>query len=264
MTTEKALRLAFGRAARALPALGLHLASLAEERAALPALAEGVVPGALLVLLRGRDGGAGALACDAGFVAAVIEAETTGRLAPQPPPARPPTRIDAVIAGGFCDAALAAFDEAAAELPGAAALTGFRAAEAVAGPQQLALTLDDVAYRVLRLGFLFGDGGRSGTVTIALPWEPAALAAARGAEALRRDLAQAVLAAPAELHAVLARLALPLERVSAWAPGDTVTLPREALDGVRLEDRDGTALAGGRLGQAGGQRAVRLRMPPAG
>lgn len=262
MTPEKAMRLAFGRAGRAVAGLGLRLTGFGMERIALAELIALAEPSALVATLERRDGTLGALVIDAGMRAALLEAQTMGRVVRAPPPDRPATRIDALIAGGFTDSALAVFDEVAAEISIAPRVTGFRTAERVAMAPLLALMLEDRPLRLLRLEFDFADGARTGTALIALPLDPApAPGASAAGGSFAQDLAAMVMAAPAEVRAVLTRLHLPLDQLSAWVPGQLIALPREVLDQVRLTDITGAALAGGRLGQVGGQRAVRLRLP---
>jgi flagellar motor switch protein FliM len=263
MTPEKAMRLAFGRAGRAVTGLGLRLTGFAMERIGLAGLIAAADPTALVVTLTRADGSLGALVIDAGMRSALLEAQTMGRVARAAPPERPATRIDALIAGGFTDTALAVFDEVAAELAIAPRITGFRTAERVATPPLLALLLDDRPLRLLRLGFDFAEGARTGTALIALPLDPAPAAGTTPGGGFAQDLAAMVMAAPAEVRAVLTRLHLPLDELEAWAPGHLIALPRAVLDQVRLTDITGEVLAGGRLGQIGGQRAVRLRLPAA-
>ena len=77
----------------------------------------------------------------------------------------------------------------------------------------------------------------------------------------KRQLEASVLQAPAELRAVLHRLTLPLSAVSALKPGDTVPIPRDALDQTVLEVGETSVKVRMRLGQMNGMRAVRLAMP---
>jgi flagellar motor switch protein FliM len=261
MSPEKAFRLAFGRAGRGLQGLGLRLTAFGMERVVTTALVDAAPDLSLVATLNRADGATGVVILDPGYRAALIEAETMGRIAKGAPADRPATRIDALIAGGFTDAALAIFDEIGAELSIAPAVTGYRMGEMLPGPAMLPLVLEDVPFRLFRLGFDFADGARQGAALIALPFEAAPSADAGNDDRMQRDLAATVMAAPAEVRAILTRLKLPLDEVTEWQPGDLVPLPREVLDEVKLVDIDGVPIAGGRLGQVGGLRAVRVRMP---
>ncbi|MCR8723237.1 FliM/FliN family flagellar motor switch protein [Frigidibacter sp. ROC022] len=265
ITPESALKLAFGRAGRGLAGLGLRMVGFADERSTVAGLAGAVPEAGLVTTLRRASGGTGVLIVDPGMTAALIESETMGRVGRATGAPRPPTRIDALIVGAFVDAALAEFDGLAESLSIAAAVTGWRVGEMIADPATMPLVVEDVAMRSFRIGFDFGDGARSGTAQIALPLAPPrpVVAPDAAAEGLARDLERRVMAAQAEVRAVLARLSLPLDEVTAWQPGGLLPLPRESLLSVRLEDIDGALLARGKLGRVNGNRALRL-LPPVG
>jgi flagellar motor switch protein FliM len=68
---------------------------------------------------------------------------------------------------------------------------------------------------------------------------------------------------PLPLEAVLLRTTRPLAEVERLAVGDLIPFAPAALAEVRLEPAGGRALLSGRLGQAGGRRALRLPGPAA-
>lgn len=281
-----ALGLALARAARRLMALPVEVAGAAESLARPGDLAEDADAGGLLVMLEPAGQGAGAppaagdpapgampglAALSAATVAAVVEMQLTGRLAAQAPPARRPTRIDAVLTAELIDAALAGL--AAAMGPDGAAQwgQGQRFGYRLDDPRPLALLLEAPRYRVLRVELRIGprETARAGSLMIALPDAVAASARPRGtaprsspgqadgtgwSTALRRVVADA----PAELEAVLARVQLPLATVMGLRPGSEIRLPPDALAQVRLEAMDGRQVCPARLGQAQGLRALRL------
>lgn len=262
MTPEKAMRLAFGRAGRAMSGLGLRFAGFSSDRVPLTGLVEAIEPSTLVTALRRDDDQTGLLLVDRGLRSALIEAETTGQVGAVEPPDRAPTRIDAVIVAGFIDAALSLFDEVAAEIDIARDVTGFRVAEVIPGAGAVALTLPEVAYRLMRVEVELGTTARPGAAVIALPHDPPARKAAGPEEALyQAGVQKVVMTVPADLRAVLCRLPVSLDAVSRWEPGMVVPLPHGVLDGVRLEDIDGEPVAKGRLGQINGLRAVRLAAP---
>jgi len=258
-TPEKAWRLALGRAGRAKPGLGLRLTAFGMERATVARIAELAPEAALVATMAHAAGGTGALVVDAATRNALVEAETMGRLATAPQELRAPTRIDALIVGAFIDSVLVAFDELAAGLSIAPAVCGWRVGEMIAAPRILPLVVEDLPLRLFRMEFGFDDGARTGMALVALPMEaPKPVVAETLGEGFTGDLERAVMAAPAEVRAVLARLSLPLEAVTGWVPGMLVPLPRGALGQVRLEDIDNVPVARGRLGQMNGMRAVRI------
>ena len=65
------------------------------------------------------------------------------------------------------------------------------------------------------------------------------------------------------MNAVLCSVSLPLSEAQKLKPGDLIPLPPEALDAVEFIAGSGDAVAGGRLGQMNGMRAVRLMWPEA-
>ncbi len=259
MSPEKAMKLAFGRAGRGVPGLGLRMTGYAMERTALSTL-PGLLPErALMTTLARADGAKGVLVLDPGMIGALIEAETMGRVNAGEPAERAPTRIDAVIVGSFFDQALSLFDEVAADLSIAGAVTGFRSGDLLPSVAAMTLVIEDRPLRLFRLGFDFADGKRQGQALLAMPFEPPRRAD-EGSDggAFNREVEAMVMGTRAEVHAVLLRMALPLDAVARWEPGSLVPLARDVLAQVRLEDIDGKPLGGGRLGQMNGMRAVRI------
>lgn len=253
------MKLAFGRAGRALPGLDLRMAAFGMERGTVAGLVGLAPDGALVARLVRGPGGTGALIVDPVVRSAIIEAETMGRIGKAAPEARPPTRIDALMTGAFFDAALSRLDDGVEGLSISASLIGWRVGDLVAGAALLPLMIDEVPMRLFRLGFDFGDGARSGSAILALPMEvPKPAASGSQAEDFTQAVGSRVLNTQAEVHAILARLSLPLDKVSDWEAGTVVPLPRQALGQVCLEDIDGNSLARGRLGQMNGNRAVRI------
>ncbi|MFC3118480.1 FliM/FliN family flagellar motor C-terminal domain-containing protein [Jhaorihella thermophila] len=68
----------------------------------------------------------------------------------------------------------------------------------------------------------------------------------------------------AELTAVIERLRLPLAQLARMQPGELLPLARGRLNQTELVALDGRVIATGKLGQAGGLRAIRLRLAPGG
>lgn len=64
--------------------------------------------------------------------------------------------------------------------------------------------------------------------------------------------------ADCRLDAVIGRLTLSLRQVMTLAVGETLALPRSALDAISLETIEGQRVAGARLGQHRGMRALKL------
>lgn len=266
--------LALARAGRGLgPGGGLDIAvqdAGAARPAALRASAaevpERLPERGLFALLSGPRGATGVIALDSEVLAALIERQTLGRVSDRPIPPRRPTRTDAMLAAGLIDAALDALDTALAEDADRIWASGFRFASHLDDPRPLALMLEDDDYRVIALSLSLGGGARRGAAVLALPATgrgeaPArrsAAAAAAEAAVFGAALGEAVMAAPAWLDAVIARVRLPLAQAMALAPGETLRLGAAAVDRIDIAGPDGRRIAGGQLGQTRGQRAVRL------
>ena len=65
-------------------------------------------------------------------------------------------------------------------------------------------------------------------------------------------------ASAASLDAVIARVTLPLSLAMALGVGEVIRLGTAAIDRIDLEGHGGVRVAGGRLGQNRGMRALRL------
>ena len=92
-----------------------------------------------------------------------------------------------------------------------------------------------------------------------VPAAAATLSAPGAAPAPPADLAAEVREAPVTLVGVLCRRRLSLGSLRAMGPGSLIALPPNALDEARVETVHGQLLAQGRLGEAEGFHAIRLR-----
>lgn len=261
------------RAAGCLPGGGLDLQ--AEDlvagmapclRAGLAEVLERLPERGLFVLLSGPRGAGGVIGLDPEVLAGLIERQTLGRVTSRPVTPRRPTPTDAALATGLIDSALARLDSALAAEDDRVWAAGFRCSGHVEDPRRLGLLLEDEEYRVLPLTLAVAGGLRRGRVVLALPAQgrgeapvhAAASAQALAAARFRSGLSEAVMGAPVLLDAVIARVVLPLGQAMALAPGETLRLGPAAVDRIDLTGPDGRRVAGGRLGQTRGLRALRL------
>lgn len=266
---DRGWRLALSRATRDAMGLDLEVRSLSVSRFSLAEILETVPDRALLSLLDGPQGGLGVLMLSPMVTATLIEMQTLGRLSPQAPAPRRPSRIDAAMVAGVIDRALVGLDETLAEEADLAWAGGFRYASWLEDARPLALMLEEDAYRVLTAEVGMGGGGRTGQVILVLPAEGrghrpavAAEAAESAAPQFTQELQAQVLQADCRLDAVIGRLRLPLHRIMALAAGETLVLPTATLEDVALETLDGRRVAGARLGQNRGMRALKLNETP--
>lgn len=276
---EQILFTAFSRIAEQRLSLPLGLVSASFGERTPPEIADTLPDQALIALLDGPGDATGAAILDPGGLSALIESMTLGEVGPTAAPPRRPTRTDAAMVSGLIDALLGLFDSLIASDPAAVWTQGFRYGSHLPDPRPLGVLLDDPSYRVLRLDLTFGPGnGRSGSLSLILPARgrgraaapdgaatgaaPDAVAAAgspaQEAEAFGAALHRAVHAVQAEISATLARVTLPLADFLMLEAGQSLTLPAEALRTVLVEGADGQLLCLARLGQGGGQRALRL------
>ncbi len=266
----KALGLALGRAGQQVTGLGLVVDDVRLCHMSLAEILELPEEQALLAVVEGPGDGLGFMSLSPAFLAAFIEVLTTGRIGRAEPTSRKPTRTDAAMAAGLVDSVLAELEIA---MEGGADLTwagGYRYASFLPDMRPMGLILDDQAYRVLVARLTLGGGARQGVVTLALPALAQAKIVAAGsslpAPAVDTGdwvgaMERAVMAAEADLLAVLHRMTLPLSAVLSFEPGMLVPLPLAALDRVAVEGPGGRRLAEGRLGQNRGNRALRLTLP---
>ena len=268
---DRGWRLSLARAARDVLKLPLEVPSLRLARSSLAELLESPMELSLLAVLEGPAEGIGLLVLSPPVLQAMIEVQTVGRVSPNPPPTRRPTRTDAAMVAGLIDAALEGLEASLAQEADLVWAGGFRYASFLDDPRPLGLLLEDCSYRVLRAEVTLADGARSGSVLLALPAEgrgakpmllsPQPEDEAMAGFAFSRALAEQVEGAGAVLQAVLTRMTVPLASVMALQPGEVLALPSAALDRISFEGIDGRKVAEGRLGQNRGLRALRLTPP---
>ncbi|NUB43670.1 FliM/FliN family flagellar motor switch protein [Fertoebacter nigrum] len=269
---ERGWPLALARAARDSFALGLEVTRLTAGVHSLAVLLELPPERALIAVLEGPGDALGLLVIAPGTLAAMTEVQTMGRVLPQPPLPRKPTRTDAAMVAGFIDAALADLETGLLAEADRVWASGFRYASFLDDARPLGLLLEDAAYRVLQAELALAEGVRQGQMLLALPASgrgqrppavvpPAVQAGA--AQQFQAALALQVMASACVIEAVLCRLSLPLAQVMALAPGDVLALPLATVDRIACEGLTGQKLAEGRLGQHRGQRALRLALPGA-
>lgn len=262
---DRGWRLALARATRDAMTLDIDFRRLSILRQNLAEILETVPERALLALLDGPAGGLGVIMLSPDVTAAMIEMQTLGRLSAQPPAARKPSRIDAAMVAGVIDRALVGLDETLADEADLCWAGGFRYASWLEDARPLGLMLEEDGYRVLSATIALGDAGREGQVILVLPAEgrgerpavtsdPQSSAAPLFAQALQAQVMQA----DCRLDAVVGRLTMPLRQVMDLAVGETLVLPSAALDAISLETIEGRRVAGARLGQHRGMRALKL------
>lgn len=280
MTPARALGQALALAAQEMMDLPLQVERAEDLRLSLAELLEVIEPLALLAVLEGPREALGLAVLAPATLATLIEMQTMGRIGPSAAEPRRPTRTDAAMSAGFLDRVLGEFETLLAADEAITWAGGFRYGSFLDVPRPLGLVLEESGYQVLRLTLAFGsEAPRQGAILLALPLPgrggPPVVRRAAGAEGpgaasrtavpsdaagvWRACLDEAVMQAPAELHAVMGRISLPLSAVLALTPGALIELPADALTQLRVEGADGRLLTLARLGQMRGHRALRLK-----
>lgn len=263
ITPARALRQAVAQAAQDVARLVAVAGAVEEARTTLGPVEAALPDAPLLALVEGTDSRFGLVVLDGQAVAALIEMQTTGRVVPRPAAPRAPTRTDAIMCADFIDRTLELVEARLGEanLPDAPVFSGFRYAMALPDPRAISMTLEDVPYRKLSLTVDFGHGAKSGEIAVILPYDPPGQRPDRGDDgtAFTTVLREQVFAAEAQLSVTLARRKMTVAEVAGLAVGSVIALPQDALAKVAIEDIDGRVVARGRLGQAEGHRAVRVR-----
>jgi flagellar motor switch protein FliM len=260
MTWERAWRLACERSLSHAIGLSCRVRSVNATACPAPEIAGLVEEGDLPLLLEGASG-FGAAVLDVQLMAAMIEAQTMGRVLGRPAAPRPVTRTDAALIADPLDRLLGAFEERAAGLGEAATAAGLRYATLASSAEAMALALPDAEHALSEIVMSVGEGERTGRLRILLPVRPPAPEIEKvGPDADWSDtLARSLLASHTVLTAVLARHRMPADRVTRLAPGDLVPLAPQALSQVALTGCTGRVAARGRLGQSGGMKAILLQ-----
>jgi len=264
---ERALPLALARAARDGFGLVLECPAVRSHRYSLAELLELPPERGLILLLEGPRAAMGAMILSPDLLAGLIEAQTLGRVSAQPVLPRKPTRTDAAMVADWADQVLLGLEEGLLAEEDLVWTDGFRYASYLDEARPLALLLEDTAYKVLVLRCDLG-GVRQGDLILALPAEghgrrphrappQPGPEPAQGAD-FQAALVAGVMEAEVVVQGVLTRITLPLSALLALAPGAVLHLPQAALDRIELAGLDGRCRGLARLGQARGQRALRL------
>ncbi|QCO57308.1 flagellar motor switch protein FliM (plasmid) [Pseudorhodobacter turbinis] len=259
-------KLALARAARDAVDLELAVTELRQNRRSLTELLELLPERALIIMLEGPKDGLGLLVLSPEVLSGILEMQMVGKVSSAAALTRRPTRTDAAMVAEMIDRALDGLETELLQSADLIWTSGFRYASFLEDARPLGLLLEDVPYRVLQTDVSLSDGAKTGQILLALPadgkgrqpklLEPPPNRAAEMVFGVA--LGQQVQEANVELVAVLARVKVPLDLTLHLKPGDQLPIGAAALDHIDIEGLDGVRLAGGKLGQNRGMRAVRL------
>lgn len=258
MTTERAWKVAVPRAVEKVLGVPAFAASAEESRAVRDDLSSLVSEHSLIALLEGFDDRLALAIVEPSLLSGVIEAAMTGRVSNRPGDPREPTRTDALIAADFLDELLDVFETGLEEMQEPPNVAGYRYAGPVHDARAVELMMPDGAYLVFRVQVDLGGGARQGDVVVLFPEVLPHEVVGSDVPDFHQTFVDNVLGSHADLDAVLHRLRMPLQRVSSLAVGDVLRIPLAALGTIQVEAPGGREIAGARLGQQGGFRAIRL------
>lgn len=260
MSPCKALRLSLAKVADAQLDLALTVATVEQKTVPQAGIKSEMDAGGLLLLLDGLGGQRGAARLDTQFLAAVIEVQTMGAVQRGDAPERVVTPTDAAMVAPLIDGMLRGYDDYLGTAPDMPEPQQWRFGDMVDDGRTLALALELPQYDLFRITADLGDTAKTGSLTVLLPHRPTRESArsTAGASAATVTVAESALNAPAVLDAVLARVSMPLNKICALSPGMQLKVPREALGQAELLGSGQHVVAGVRLGQLNGWRAVRL------
>ncbi|WP_226782697.1 FliM/FliN family flagellar motor switch protein [Oceaniglobus trochenteri] len=259
MTLDRAWRLALVHGLSETAGLDVVMGNHAVRPVDPPAFADLMEDGDLAILLEGVNGFGVAL-LDVQLMAALIEAQTMGRVLGRPATPRRPTPTDGAMMADPLDRVLALFETHGEGLPGALTCQGMRFATLLTEGRQIMLSLPDEAHILTEITLALGDGKREGRLRLILPEKLPVRDDTQGGPDpdWHRGIESNLMAARAQLSAVLTRLHLPIEQVTEWQVGTLVPLTAKSLTQIALTSCTGTILAQGRLGQVAGGKAVML------
>ncbi|MCA1288504.1 flagellar motor switch protein FliM [Salipiger bermudensis] len=262
MSPSKALRRALSRTADVLWDLALVTHGVEQAHLDQDGVVAALGGDALLILLDGPDGVPGVARIERPVMTGLIEVQTILQVTQMPVEERPLTQTDAAMMAPLLDSALERFERYLEDHPLQPQIAGFRFGAMVEDSRTAGLLLDASGYRAFRVSLDLALGRRTGELALFLPDRAEAAAADEAGDSGQEGPhEQKMKLLPVHMDAVLHRLVLPLSAAEKLQPGDLIPLPPEALDGVELLAGDGSGVAGGRLGQINGMRAVRLAWP---
>ncbi|WP_298970956.1 flagellar motor switch protein FliM [uncultured Roseobacter sp.] len=262
MTVPKALRVSLAKIADQMFDMALAVIGATQERCGGDALSDKMDDASLLVVLDGPRGNVGGAVIGAELVAAMIQQQTTGKVAKEAPAARPLTSTDAALCAPLLDALFQRSHGLLEEDADRDILCPYKFGARVENARLFGLALDANEYHIVKLTIDVAGGAFQSNLTLILPVferAPEHIASEEtGVAAPAQTLEKSVMSLRADLTAVLGRLKLPLDKLSQLVPGDVLTLKPDAFDTVEIMTCDRRVVSRGAMGQIEGQRAIQL------
>lgn len=210
-------------------------------------------------VLEGPNGATGLIVFDGVFVDALIEQQTLGRISAAPRVERPVTAIDAALSTSFATSVVAKLAELSVDRRDASALSGFVCIAPQTDRAALSLAMSEKAYDVLCLSVDLGPGLKVGQAILMFP---AVVAQVKPTpKKLNPDMVAAIKDCELQLVTHLPAVRLPVRTLLGLEVGTVIPLPDGILARAQLRDGRNVLLGKGRVGQIGGNRALRLERP---
>ena len=263
MTVPKALRVGLAKVADDAFDMALAVIGVTKETAAASVVLEDVGEETLLLLLDGVAGKVGGALLGRALVSALVQQQTTGRVAAAVVEDRRMTATDAALCAPLIDLLFTRAHGLVDNDADRVALPCLKFGARAENKRLFELALDEVEYTVLRLTVDIAGGVAQSSLVLLLP-PPAAMPdpvpASDGNETSQnpRTLKPAIMDVPAELSAVLCRLRFPLAQISALEIGHLIDVPSESFDAVELLSINGRLISSGAMGHVDGNRALML------
>ena len=263
MTVPKSLRVGLAKVADEKLGMALAVIGATQEKCTSEAVSDKLEAGALHVLLDGPNGATGGAVLGGSLVGALVQQQTTGRVAASQPTERRLTATDAALCAPLIDGLFARANGLLETQPDKDLLACFRFGARIESPRVFALALGEPEYHLIRLTIDVAVGTCQSNMMLILPMPgaqemPMSPEAEECAVSRNRNFQTAVMGLRAELSAVLCRVQLPLSRLSELAPGNTLDVPADAFDEVELLSIEGRTIAKGAMGQVDGHRALMI------
>lgn len=223
---------------------------------------EAIPEDSLVTILAAKDGAQGLAAVDPQLLAALIETQTTGQISAIPAVVRPWTITDGQMCEPFIDRV---FDmlELLLDADGRGPwFYGYRFLRKVNDRRKLAMTLEETRYLFYACKVELGDGAKTGMLWLALP-DSVRSATTDGHvgpehEDWQGGLRASVLESTVQLTAILHQARVPLSWLMSLKVGHRIDIPGPQIEALTVVDSGNRVVGTARLGQASGQRAIRM------
>lgn len=213
----------------------------------------------LLIALQRGDTMIGAAALCTELRSAVVEVQALGTIRATPAEKRVASGTDAALLAPVIRGFMRECVGGAGGTIMAGLLNGVDLGARLHSTRVMELSLTDPQVNVITVSVRLAETDRVGTLRILVPDPPIEEPKRPDAQvAWHNDWPRLARSLPVRVEAVLHKMPMSLSRLNSLQPGMSLALSGADVGGMVLRDVSGGYVAAGRLGQAGGFRAVRL------